>query len=243
MSYFVNQRTRIEDSFVSAVFNINVDEVRRLVETAEYDKSLFGNVCSKEGHFCPINWIPQMWEEVFAAPEYWREDCREKIIKKKEDNDEIKRILIEELGLEFTLIEFENNELWIYDMFLDESFEEFFDETKKEMVDRGHKVIDLELYYNVNKYKFEESEKLLQLGANPNYQIPEEGSWCFDLLSGRSGLYSLEIGNILFDDQIPNGVDYRALAYLMAWAMSDKMYNLLAKYSAPEFSNAYSHSS
>lgn len=234
MSYFVNQRTKIEDSFVSAVFNIDVEEVRRLVETAEYDKSLLGNVCSEYGHLCPINWIPQFWDEVLAAPEYWRKDCREKVRKKKEDNDEIKKILSEKLGLEFTPIEFENNELWIYDMFSDESFEEFFDYSKEEMINRGHKALDLELYYAVNKYKFEDVEKLLQLGANPNYHIPEEGSWCFDLLGGRSALYSIEIGNILFDNQRPSGVDYRDLAYLMAWAMSDKMYNLLAKYSTPK---------
>lgn len=38
MSNYVNQRERIDDAFVSAVFNIDVEEVERLLKTADYDK-------------------------------------------------------------------------------------------------------------------------------------------------------------------------------------------------------------
>ena len=83
MSNYVNQRERIDDAFVSAVFNIDVEAVERLLKTADYDKSLFDNVCLKERHLCPINWITQLWKIILAEPETWRKDCQEKVSKKK----------------------------------------------------------------------------------------------------------------------------------------------------------------
>lgn len=231
MSYYVNQREQINDSFVSAVFNIDVDEVKRLLPLAEYDKSLLNNVCSKEWHFCPINWITQLWEAILVSPESWREEYRERIVKKQKDNQEIKRILKENLNITSTKIELDNNDLWIYRWFADDPFEEFFDCSKEDMINKGHKAIDLDLYYAVNQYNFKEAERLLELGADPNRKIPEEGSWCLDLVGGRCSLYCMEISHILLEDQNQSGRDYRDLAYLLAWGVNEMMYKLLTKYS------------
>lgn len=230
MSYFVNKREQLDNAFVSAVFNIDVDEVKRLLTSSDVDKTLIDNVCSKEFHFCPINWITQLWEVILASPDSWREDCRERIIKKQKDNLEIKRVLKEKLDIIYTSISLDNNDLWIYKWFADESFEEFFDCTKEDMINKGHKAIDLDLYYAVNQYNFKESERLLKLGANPIYKIPEEGSWCLDLVGGRCSLYCMEIGHILLEDQKQSGRDYRDLAYLLAWGLNEMMYELLSKY-------------
>lgn len=234
MSNYVNQRERIDDAFVSAVFNIDVEEVERLLKTADYDKSLFDNVCLKESHLCPINWITQFWEIILAEPETWRKDCQEKVSKKKRDNQEIKKILTDELGVTFTPIEFKNNDLWIYDYFSDQQFDEIFDFPKEEMLSRGHKAIDIDLYCAITRYDFEETEKLLQSGANPNYNITEESECCFSFIEGRCAFYDLEIGNVLFENRHEAAVDYRDLANLMAWGINEKMFNLLAKYVKPK---------
>ena len=230
MSYFVNKREQLDNAFVSAVFNIDVDEVKRLLASSDVDKTLIDNVCSKEFHFCPINWITQLWEVILASPDSWREDCRERIIKKQKDNLEIKRVLKEKLDIIYTSISLNNNDLWIYRWFADDSFEEFFDCTKEDMINKGHKAIDLDLYYAVNQYNFKEAERLLKLGANPIYKTPEEGSWCLDLVGGRCSLYCMEIGHILLEDQKQSGRDYRDLAYLLAWGLNEMMYELLSKY-------------
>lgn len=231
MSYFVNKREQLDNAFVSAVFNIDVDEVKRLLASSDVDKTLIDNVCSKEFHFCPINWITQLWEVILASPNSWREDCRDRIIKKQKDNLEIKRVLKEKLDIIYTSISLNNNDLWIYRWFADDSFEEFFDCTKEDMINKGHKAIDLDLYYAVNQYNFKEAERLLELGANPNHKIPEEGSWCLDLVGGRCSLYCMEISHILLEDQNQSSRDYRDLAYLLAWGVNEKMYKLLSKYS------------
>lgn len=93
--------------------------------------------------------------------------------------------------------------------------------------------MDLDLYNAVDRYDFEETEKLLQSGADPNYKIPEEGCWCFDLIEGRCAYYDLEIGHVIFGDSQQEAIDYRDLANLMAWGISEKMFNLLGRYSKP----------
>lgn len=233
MSEYVNRREQIRDAFVSAVFNLDVDKVKRMLKTADYDKSRFDNVCLEEGYLCPIDWITQLWEIILAEPASWRKDCQEKVCRKRKENLEIKRMLNDELGVTFTPIEFRNNELWNYDGLSNLTFEECFDHTREEMTGRGHRAMDLDLYNAVDRYDFEETEKLLQSGADPNYKIPEEGSWCFDLIEGRCAYYDLEIGHVIFEGSQQETIDYRDLANLMAWGISEKMFNLLGRYSKP----------
>ena len=51
--------------------------------------------------------------------------------KKKRDNQEIKKILTDELEVTFTPIEIKNKDLWIYDYFSDQQFDEIFDFPKE----------------------------------------------------------------------------------------------------------------
>lgn len=227
MSEAVNMKVPIKDCLTAAVFSSDLDKVKRLLETKTFDKSVFDNVCLIEGHYCSINWIPQLWEVILDDADSLGGEFREKIGFKKKANQEIKRILAEEMAIEFTPIEIRNNDLWIYRWIAEMSFEEFYDSTKVEMMSKGLKEIDLDLYYSVNQYNFEESKRLLQLGADPNYIIPEEGSCCRSLIEGRCALCYLELSHVLLEDQSQNSLDYRDLANLLAWGTNKKMLNLL----------------
>lgn len=227
MSEAVNLKVPIKDCLTIAIFNLDLDMVKRLLETKAYDKSVFDDVCLIDGHHCPVNWIPQLWDVIIDNPESWSEGFRAKIGIKKKANHEIKRILVDEMDIDFTPIEFSNNDLWIYQWFAEMSFEEFYDCTKQELVNRGHKEIDIDLYYSVNQYNFEESKRLLQLGANPYYTIPEEGGCCFDLIEERCDFYDHELSHILLQDHSQNSLDYRDLANLLAWGANKMMFNLL----------------
>lgn len=227
MSEAVNLKVPIKDCLAVAIFNLDLDMVNKLLETKAFDKSVFDNVCLIDGHYCPIIWIPQLWNVVIDNPELWCKEFREKIGVKKIANHEIIRILTDEMDIDFTPIVFNNNDLWIYQWFAEMSFEEFYDCTKQEMVSRGHKEIDIDLYYSVNQYNFEESKRLLQLGANPYYTIPEEGGCCFDLIEERCELYDFELSHILLQEQSQNTLDYRELANLLAWGVNKMMFNLL----------------
>lgn len=41
MSEYVNQREAVKDAFVATVFNIEVDKVKRMLKTVDYDKTRF----------------------------------------------------------------------------------------------------------------------------------------------------------------------------------------------------------
>ena len=235
MSEPINNRTPINNDLANAIFNINVEKVKTLLDSNKYDPTTFDNICTISEHYCPIHWITQCWEIILENPDSWREDLQDIVRHKKKDNQEIKDILVNKLNIDYTPIDIHNNELWIYMYDTEEDFEDYFDCTKEEMLSRGHNEMNLDLYYAVNTFNFEETERLLKLGANPNYYIPEEQSWCFDVIAPRCTDYSTDLGDVLFADTeiSPLENDYRDLAYLLAWAVNEKMYNLLCKYSNP----------
>lgn len=227
----------IENELAEAIFNIDVDGVKRLTESHKYDVALLNNICS-EGYnnYCPIQWITQCWEMIMEKPDAWIEDCREIIRQRKMDNQEIKKILFDKFNLCEIPIEIHNNGLWIYDDFTESSFEEYFDCSKEEMLSHGHREIDLDLYWAVIRYDFEEVENYLKLGANSDYLFPEEGERCFELIASRCSFYYLHLFHILSNKPECNNsnLNHCDLAYLIVWALSEKMYNLLSKYSSSQ---------
>lgn len=230
MSEAVNLKVPIKDCLATAIFNLDLDMVNRLLDTKAFDKTAFGNVCLIEGHYCPINWIPQLWDEIIDDPDTWCEEYREKIVMKLKANQEIKRILTEEMKIEFFPIEIRNNSLWKYQWLAEMSFEEFYSITKEVNEIKVRKDIDKILYYYVNQYNFEESKKLLQLGANPQSEIPEEGSCCLSLVEERCAQCYYELSHILLEEQTQDSLDYRKLANLLSWGVNIMMFNLLCEY-------------
>ena len=66
----------ISMELVDAVFNIDVDRFKTLIESQKFDVRLLDNICGGEGGYCPIQWIIQCWEIILNTPDTWREDCR-----------------------------------------------------------------------------------------------------------------------------------------------------------------------
>ena len=233
-SLLVMDSIEIKNELVKAIFNIDVDGFKRLIESNRVDVASWDNICDAEGDYCPIQWIVQCWEMILENPDAWCEDCRETIRQKKMDNQEIKKILFDKFNLCEIPIEINNNELWIYRYDMEDSFEDCFDSPKEEMLLYGYKEIDLDLYWATYKYDFEEVERLLKMGADSNYYISEVEDSCKDLIGYRCADFCMDFSSVLFDDVKWNPFDDNCnnLAYLIAWAVNEKMYNLLLKYSA-----------
>ena len=233
-SLLVINSIRIKNELAEAIFNIDVDRFKTLIKSQKFDIRLLDNICEVKDGYCPIQWIVQCWEIILNTPDSWREDCREIIRQKKKDNQEIKKILYEKFDLNDILIDIRNNELWIYSYDMESSYEECFDCPREELLSHGHKEIDLDLYWAVYRYDFEEVESLLGKGANPNYYIAEATDSCCDFIGYRCADFCVDFSPVLFDDVKCNPFDSNScnLAYLIAWAVNEKMYNLLAKYSA-----------
>lgn len=231
MSYPINVRKPISDEFVKAVFNIKPTYFRELLNKRDFDKSLLNNICDEENHYFPIQWIPLCWEIILDNPESWKSDIVDLIRQKKQDNQEIKKIFREVLNAEFCPFELCGNEIWIYDWQAEETYEECFGYSKEEMLAMGQSEIDLDLYYAANKFNFEETEALLKKGGNPKCKVPGLGDCAIDMPDSRCADYSLELWHVIEKGETnPLLCSYRDLSYLLAWAINEKMYKLLSRY-------------
>jgi len=228
MSTAVDRCFPIGDNLVCAVFNIDTERVMELLKAKEYNPDMLNNVCSLEGHLCPINWIPECWDIIMGNPNTWPAEYIDRVQRKKNDNAEIMRVLADSLGIDYTPIIIRDNDLWIYQFDMEDTYVDVFDCSKDEMLSRGYNELDIDLYYAVHRYDFPEVEKLLGMGANPKQKLLDD-SWSLELIESRCAYYSIELGNVLLENEKRNPMytDYRELGNLLAWAINEKMYNIL----------------
>lgn len=219
-----------DDKYINAVFNFDVKTFRTLLETEPFDVALLRDIKFAEGVPCPIYWITQCWEIIFENPEEWKDSCREIIAENKRKNLEIKKIFEESFGVVFKPIDFYNTDFWFYRNEREDSFEDvFWGESRDEMIARGRRAIDLDLYVAVNKFDFKETERLLKAGADPAYEIPEAENSCMDRIGTECASLDIDLHGIMIDGKqyYPNVCD---LVNLVGLAAHEKMYSLLSSY-------------
>ena len=166
----MNEQIRYQ--YINAVFNIDVEEFKRLLSTVPFDKELLINIePEEEGCPLPIYWITQCWEIVYEHPEEWKDEYKDSITQKKHNNLIIKKIFEDDFGVKFEPIDFYNTDFWFYRNWRHDTFEDIFDCSKEVMLSQGYKELDLELYAAVCKFNFTEVKRLLELGADPLCEI------------------------------------------------------------------------
>lgn len=224
--------TTINNKYINAVFNYDVDTFKTLLETESFDLSLLQDIKFAKDVPCPIYWITQCWEIIFEHPEEWKEDCREIIAENKRSNLEIKKIFEERFYVVFRPIDFYNTDFWFFRNEREDTFEDVLYESRDEMIAKGHRAIDLDLYVAVNKFDFKETERLLALGANPVYEISEEDGSCMNRISGECGFLDIELHEIIIYGKHSNPLadNAKELIHLIGLAAHESMYKLLSKY-------------
>jgi len=184
--------------YINAVFCFDAEAFKTLLDTETFDESLLQDIKFSEGVPCPIYWITQCWEIIFAHPEEWKENCRHIIEENKQCNLEIKRLFEEKLNVVFKPIDFYNTEFRFYRNEKEDTFEDiFWNDTREDLIAKGYREIDLDLYVAVNKFDFQETERILKLGAAPACEIDEDGSSCFDKIGTECSFLDTEIKEYL----------------------------------------------
>lgn len=224
--------TTTNNKYINAVFNFDAEAFKTLLEKEPFDLSLLQDIKFAVAVPCPIYWITQCWEIIFEHPEEWKEDCREIIAENKRRNLEIKKIFEERFNVVFKPIDFYNTDFWFFRNEREDTFEDVLDERRDEMIAKGHRGIDLDLYVAVNKFDFKEAERLLELGANPVYEIPEEGSYCMDRIGAECSFLDIELQGIMIYRKQRNPMEENSndLIDLIGLAAHERMYSLLSKY-------------
>lgn len=221
--------------YINAVFNFDAETFKTLLNTEPFDESLLQDIKFSEEVPCPIYWMTQCWEIIFAHPEECKEKYRQIIEENKQRNLEIKRLFEEKLNVVFKPIDFYNTDFWFYRNERDDTFEDvFYDDTKEKLIAKGYREIDLDLFVAVHKFDFEETERLLKLGANPSCEIDEDS--CYHRIGAECGFLDTELQGIFIKrvQRNPFEDNARDLIDLVGWAAHKSMYSLLLKYDTSE---------
>jgi len=219
--------------YINAVCNLDVDAFKTLLDKVPFDKSLLSDIKFSDGDPCPIYWITQCWEIIFCHPEEWSVDNRYIINENKLRNLEIKRLFEEKLKVVFKPIDFYNTNFWFFRNYREDTFDDVFDCKKEDMIAKGYREIDLDLYVAVNKFDYDEAKRLLELGADPECEIDEdEGTTCLRRIGTECGFLSTELQEVYIDREKRNPIANNAvdLVDLIGWAAHENMYSLLSKY-------------
>lgn len=220
----------INHQIVNAVYNIDAERFFELVSKHEFDPELLEDIHFANGVPCPIHWITQCWEIALGDAEDWKQDYRETISERIEQNLKIKRFFEEYLHVQFKPIDFYNTDFWFFRAERDDDFDTFFAEPIEYMLNH-YRTMDLNLFMSVHKFDFEETELLLESGANPTLMIDEEAHSCIDLIETECSYLEIELNSIIFG--IRTVSIYQNCTYLidlLGLAANTRMYNLLSKY-------------
>lgn len=161
----------------------------------------------------------------------WELEVQEIIAEQKANNEKIKRIFTDRFGVKFEPIDFYNTDFWFYRSERDYDFDDIMSGTKEEMVAKGYREIDLDLYVAVCKIDFVEVERLLDAGANPNVLIKEEGRTCVDLVSIECSCLLQNLDDVLIIKRYsrPLTCNCTDLIDLLGLGAYERMYTLLTR--------------
>lgn len=227
----------INQKFINAVFNLDIETFKTLLNTEPFDESLLKDINFSEDILCPIYWMTQCWEIIFEHPDEWSEQKRLIIEENKRRNLEIRRLFEEKFNIDFRPIDFYNSNFQFFRNYRDDNFDDVFDNKKEYMIANGYREIDLDLYVAVNKFDFEEAERLLKLGADPDCEfIEEDESSCLSRIGAERSFLSTQLEDIYIErKQRFLNADYEMdLVDLVGWAAHESMYSLLSKYKVQE---------
>lgn len=218
--------------YINAVFNFDVETFKTLLNTEPFDKSLLSDIKFADDAPCPIYWITQCWEIIFEHPEDWNENYRGVIAENKKRNLEIKQIFTDIYNVDFKSIDFYNTNFWFFRDERDATCEDVFvGESRRELMAKGYRGIDIDLYVAVNKFDFAEVEKLLKIGANPACRFPDDTD-CIGRIGIECSFLETVLQNIIIYNKHhnPAGNGAQALIDLIGLAAHESMYSMLSKY-------------
>lgn len=229
----------VDQKFIQAVFNFEVETFKLMLKTETFNEYLLTDIKFSEDIPCPIYWITQCWEIILEHPEEWLEECRETVSANKCRNLEIKKIFEEHFGVEFKPIDFYNTDFPFYRDEREASFEEVCcdDYSRDDLIAKGYRAVDLDLYVAVNKFDYNEAERLLKLGANPACTLSDEYDNCLERIGNECSFLTVGLQGVVLNKEQRNPLDDDAmdLINLVGLAAHENMYSLLSRYDTREW--------
>ncbi len=216
-----------KNEIVKAVFNIDYNRFKSLYEQGKFEASL----CQDPDDLpYPLHFITICWGIILGYYDEWKEKYKPTLRKRKEENDKFKTFLETEYGLDMSNIPFSDYWECFFCSDPDEDVEECLGETVEYLHEMGLSDMDIELAMQVEKFNFDEVEKLLKLGADPlKVRSKDDDDTCVSRIDHEVlFIYSMFEEEVLGKEKLKDveiGLDY-----LIGLAAHEKMDHLLDKY-------------
>ena len=220
----------VDNKSIIAVFQAEPDEFEELLKEGLFKVDFLEDIGGFSKPF-PIWRISQCWE-VLADTSDFVEKVRPDVENFKKRNDRIIEIFKKELEVDFTPIDYQSYYDDFYCADLNDTPEDIlFVDSIRELLDHGFRQIDIDLYCNVAKFRFNETRSLLEQGANPTVWLPDmSGFQVYDHIEQESSLLDYNLQR--FFPKWKNGVtiDRQALHELLGRAAYETMKLWIKKY-------------
>ena len=236
LKYCSNCNVELRQKYINAVLNIDVEGLEHLLKTEPFERGMLDRLFPSCPEGCSILWIIQCWEIILAHPEEWKEEYRRKVIQRQKRNFEIKRIFKDKLHAKFVPVDFQKSPFHFFRSEEDETVEDILGKSREELNEMGFCDLDIDLYCAVDKFNFEDTERLLREGANPNVLVDdvfddEVDMNCLNRVGMEIGFLEVtQLQNLILGDEYVSSDYYLVLGDLISLAAHKKMYSLLLEY-------------
>ena len=216
-----------QNEIVKAVFNIDFNRFKSLYEQGNFDVSL----CQKSDMLpYPLHYITICWDIIFSYLEEWEEKYKPTLRNRKVENDKFKTFFETECGLDMSNVPFSDYWNCFYCAEPDKDVEDCLCETVDNLHEMGLSDMDIELAVQVEKFNFDEVERLLKQGADPlKERSKDDEETCVSRIYQEVlFIYSEFEEEVLGKEKLKDvEVD---LGYLFCLAAHEKMDHLLDEY-------------
>lgn len=214
---------RYKDKLINAVYRIDVDEVRALVDDCQFS-DISKDISLLSSPF-PLYYITLCHKEALA--ETYVDSCMPRVVELRQRCDKMMKLWENVYKRMDEEIEYNRYCNYFLCASQDSTFEEAYWCEESEVQNGEARQIDLDLALAVKKFDFKKAERLLLDGANKDLII--DGESLYDMIEGElSFLCSCEVqllGHELDKNKVVTG---REIGDLIGWAAYVKMYKLLS---------------
>ena len=230
-----------KEKLIKAVFHNQYDLVKDLLTSDEFDKSLLEDTGIFDYAPFPLYYITMCYKH-FMWNDYI-EEVMPMIHSHRKNIDALLELWKNEYGIDVTQkIDYKKYERDFFCTEDSETTDEVLWNPVEKFLKAGFRRIDIELYESVEKFHFDEVEKLLKQGANPDVDLlpiddlDSNDPWnCLDRIGNECSylctcevLFLLEIVNEQWYQDWP--ITSKEMGDLIGLAAHDEMYKLLIQY-------------
>ena len=217
---------------INAVLQLDADKFFHLIEQDQFASHLLTDTQLVSGVNFPLHYISICWDAILNKYEEYVEDFQEVLSMKKIENDRIKDCFEKTFGLQMNELPWEDYRDCFYCADPEDTIEDFVFESESDLLKRGCKQMDIDLFCSIHKMNFETTKRLLEAGANPEAIFETDDEDCdngWEMICYERDYLEEKLCKKFKGNEVTPFERYE-VEYLIGYVAYDSMYSLLKPY-------------